>query len=176
MKSAEAVGDSKSFSCQIEERVKRRPTTGKIVRPDAMVWMRMRMDSAVVESVDAYVVGDVAGCRTGKRDSSSAESAGMVWTWVLALESAGRDTIAVEVVADNAGVVVASRGAGRHDTHAGHEDGAVEEPGSVYLVAAGHGGEGLQAERVHECYSSSEAAMGFFGGAQPGKIDTNLTR
>lgn len=68
---------------------------------------------------------------------------------------AGKDTIAADVVVDNAAKAPdASRDADKGGTRAEHEEGAVEELHNESLVAACRDGEVLQAGQVHECYSS----------------------
>lgn len=69
--------------------------------------------------------------------------------------AAGKDTIAADVVVDNAGKAPgASKDADKGGTRAEHEEGAVEVLHSGALVAACRDEEVLQAEQVHEYYSS----------------------
>lgn len=81
---------------------------------------RAGLGASEAEAVN--VVDDVAGCRFGRKDSSSVDNAGMALAWRQA--SADMDTIAVGVAADNGAVEEdVGRDVGRAGTCAAYEDG-----------------------------------------------------
>lgn len=116
---------STGFSCRSEGHVGRRWMMWATAHLDVTVWMKTKMGSAAVEIAAAYAVEDVAGYKMDKTDASMVDNAGMGETWASGF--VGKDTIAVDVLADNgAEGVAAGRDADRRGTFAGREEAAVE--------------------------------------------------